>query len=285
MNNSGQVTLVLGGTGRTGSLVARKLVERGLRARTASRHGADVPFDWDNPATHGPALAGADRIYLVTPVMRVSYARLVSGFLELAEACGVRHVTYLSAYGSDQAPPQVDIGAVERDLMSRPAFTSSVLRPAWVMQNFTDEHLPVVQDMITVPTGNGAEAFVDAADIAAVAVETLADPDAHAGAVYAPTGPQALTVAQVAGIIASVVGRPVSHNDIDRGAWIDGAIAAGMVPASYRVMLDWLTATIASGHGSRPNDDVLRVTGSPPASFADFAHRNARAWALAAAHP
>jgi hypothetical protein len=59
--------------------------------------------------------------------------------------------------------------------MSRPAFTSSVLRPAWVMQNFTDEHLPVIQDMITVPTGNGAEAFVDAADIAAVAVETLAD--------------------------------------------------------------------------------------------------------------
>jgi hypothetical protein len=58
-----------------------------------------------------------------------------------------------------------------------------------------------------------------------------------------------------------------------------------MVPASYRVMLDWLTATIASGHGSRPNDDVLRVTGSPPASFADFAHRNACAWALAAAHP
>jgi len=205
--------------------------------------------------------------------------------LVLAEARGVRHVTYLSTYGSDQAPPEVDIRAVELDLMSRQAFTSSVLHPAWVMQNFTDEHLPVIQDMITVPTGNGAEAFVDAADIAAVAVETLADPDAHAGAVYAPTGPQALTVAQVAGIIASVAGRPVSHNDIDRGAWIDGAIAAGMVPASYRVMLDWLTATIASGRGSRPNDDVLRVTGSPPAGFADFAHRNARAWALAAAHP
>jgi hypothetical protein len=41
--------------------------------------------------------------------MRVSYASLVSGFLDLAEARGVRHVTYLSAYGSDQAPPQVDI--------------------------------------------------------------------------------------------------------------------------------------------------------------------------------
>ena len=285
MDNSRQATLVLGGTGRTGSLVARKLAERGLRARTASRHGADVPFDWDNPATHGPALAGADRIYLVTPVMRVTYARLVSNFLDLAEASGVRHVTYLSAYGSDQAPLEVDIRAVERDLISRHTFTSSVLHPAWVMQNFTDEHLPVIQDMITVPTAGGADAFVDAADIAAVAVETLAHPDAHAGAVYSPAGPEALTVAEVADIIASVVGRPVSHNDIERNVWIDGAIAAGVVPADYGVMLNWLTATIASGHGSRPNDDVRRVTGSPPASFADFAHRNAHAWAVPAGHP
>jgi uncharacterized protein YbjT (DUF2867 family) len=244
-----------------------------------------VPFDWDNPATHGPALAGVDRIYLVTPVMRVSYARLVSGFLDLAEACGVRHVTYLSAYGSDQAPPEADIRAVELDLMSRQAFTSSVLRPAWVMQNFTDEHLPVIQDMITVPTAGGAEAFVDAADIAAVAAETLAGPDAHAGAAYAPTGPEALTVAEVAGIIADVTGRPVRHNDIERSVWIDAAIAAGVVPPSYGVMLQWLTATIASGHGSRPNDDVRKVTGSPPASFADFAHSNAHAWAVPAAQP
>jgi hypothetical protein len=92
-------------------------------------------------------------------------------------------------------------------------------------------------------------------------------------------------VAQVADIIAGAAGRPVSHHDINRGAWIDGAIAAGAVPAGYRVMLNWLTGMIASGHGSRPNDDVRRVTGSPPASFADFAHRNARAWALPAAHP
>src|ERR1700733_1691022 len=109
MDNSRQTTLVLGGTGRTGSLVARKLAERGLSTRTASRHGAEAPFDWDNPATHGPALTGVDRIYLVTPVVRVAYARLVSDFLDRAEASGVRHVTYLSTYGSNQAPPEVDI--------------------------------------------------------------------------------------------------------------------------------------------------------------------------------
>jgi uncharacterized protein YbjT (DUF2867 family) len=269
---------VLGGTGRTGSLVARGLAERGLSARTASRRGADVPFDWDDPATHAPALAGVDRIYLVTPVLRVKYADLVSDFLDRAAGAGVRHVTYLSAYGSEQAPPEVDLRAVELDLASRGAFTHSVLRPAWVMQNFSDAHVPVVGGVITVPTRGGREAFVDAADIAAVAVETLADPDAHAGAQYAPTGPQSLTVGEVAEIIAQVSGRSVTHHDLDADAWIGGAVAAGLVPADYAVVLHWLTGTIISGNGSRPNDHVERVTGRPSTSFQDFARRTAHAW-------
>jgi hypothetical protein len=49
-----------------------------------------------------------------------------------------------------------------------------------------------------VPIGDGAEAFVDAEDIAAVAAATLASPEAHAGAQYAPIGPEALTVSDAA---------------------------------------------------------------------------------------
>ena len=278
MMEAPQTALVLGGTGRTGSLVARTLVERGRAARSASRHGADVLFDWDDPTTHPGALAGVDRVYLVAPVLRVRFADQVAGFLDLAEAAGVRHVTYLSTYGGDQAPPEVDISAVEADLAGRGAITHSILRPAWVMQNFSDEHLPVVDGVITVPSGGGTEAFVDAADIAAVAVETLLAPDAHAGARYAPTGPQALTVGDVAGTIAGLSGRSVTHHDIDREVWIDGAVAAGFVPGDYAVMLRWLTGAIISGNGSRPNDDIEKVTGRPPTTFHDFARRNVHAW-------
>jgi uncharacterized protein YbjT (DUF2867 family) len=275
-----QTALVLGGTGRTGSLVAKSLAARGMGARTAARNGADVRFDWDEPTTYRGALDGVDRLYLVTPVMRVTYADQVAAFLDLAEAAGIRHVTYLSAYGADQAPPEVDIKAVEDDLAARRSVTYSILRPAWVMQNFGDAHLPVVDGVITVPTGGGREAFVDAADIAAVAVETLLAPEAHAGARYAPAGPQALTVGEVAATIAAVTGQTVTHNDIDPEAWIGGAVAADLVPADYAVMLRWLTASIISGNGSAPNDDVEKVTGRPPAPFGDFARRSRHAWAL-----
>jgi uncharacterized protein YbjT (DUF2867 family) len=66
MNNQAPTALILGGTGRTGSRMAGNLARRGISTRTAARRGADVRFDWDDPATHGDALAGVDRLYLVT---------------------------------------------------------------------------------------------------------------------------------------------------------------------------------------------------------------------------
>ncbi|MFF5013191.1 NmrA family NAD(P)-binding protein [Streptomyces sp. NPDC001165] len=277
MNNEASTTLILGGTGRTGSLLADALVRRGSATRTAARSGADVRFDWDDPATHAAALVGADRLYLVTPTMRVSYADQVGAFLDLAEAAGVRHVTYLSVYNADQAPPEIDIAAVEADLASRSTITYSVLRPSWVMQNFADGHIPVIDGVITVPSAGNTEAFVDAADIAAVAAETLLDPEAHAAATYSLTGPQALTFGDVADVLAAVSGRPVAYRDIDQEMWINGAVAAG-VPADYAAMMRWLTDAIVTGNGSTPTGDIEKVTGRLATTFRAFAERDAHSW-------
>jgi uncharacterized protein YbjT (DUF2867 family) len=277
MRQAPSATLVLAGTGRTGSRVAGKLAKRGLDVRTAARNGADVVFDWDDATTHPPALRGIDRLYLVAPVMRMDFADQVATFLDLAQAGGVRHLTYLSAYGIEQAPPQIALRAVELDLGGRGLITHCILRPAWFMQNFSETFLKPVDDVITVPTADGAEAFIDAEDIAEVAAETLADPDAHAGAAYALTGPEAMTMSQAAAVIASVTGKAVRHNDIDPELWIQGAVATG-VPAEYAEMLRMLTRTIASGMGSRPNDNVQKITGAPPTSFVEFARRTAQAW-------
>lgn len=277
MKNEAPTALILGGTGRSGSLLADALAQRGINPRTAARSGADVRFDWDDQATHQPALDGIDRLYLVTPTARIGYAGQVRAFLDLAQAAGVGHVTYLSVYNADQAPTEVDIAAVEADLASRPGITHSVLRTSWVMQNFADDHLPLIDGVMTVPSAGGREAFVDAADIAAVAAQTLLNPEAHAGAVYSLTGPQALTFQEVADIIAAVSGRPVAYHDLDQEMWIAGALAAG-VPADYAVMLRWLTGTIMAGNGATPTGDVEKVTGRPATSFRAFAERSAHAW-------
>src|ERR1700674_1852325 len=128
MSNGAPIVLILGGTGRTGSRLAGTLALRGISTRTAARSGADARFDWDDPATHADALVGVDRLYLVTPVLSVSYVDRVAGFLDLAETVGVRHVTFLSTYNADRAPQGIDIAAVEAALAARQAVTHSVLR-------------------------------------------------------------------------------------------------------------------------------------------------------------
>jgi uncharacterized protein YbjT (DUF2867 family) len=115
--------LVLAGTGKTGSRLAVQLAKRGFEVRTAARSGAHVRFDWDDVSTHRPALEDVERLHLVPPGMRTDFAEQVATFLDLAEAAGVRHVTYLSAYGIEHAPPQVALRAVELDLAGRAGIT------------------------------------------------------------------------------------------------------------------------------------------------------------------
>jgi uncharacterized protein YbjT (DUF2867 family) len=277
MGEHDDLTLVLGATGKTGSRVSAGLREQGGAVRTAARNGADVRFDWDEVATHRPALRDVDRVYLMAPVLRTDFAPQVSGFLDLAEAEGVRHVTLLSAHGTEQAPPEVALRAVELDLIGREGLTHSILRPAWFMQNFSETFLRPVDGAIVVPNEDGEEAFVDAEDIAAVAAATLTDPTAHAGAEYAPTGPEAITVAEAAEVIGGVTGESIDYVSPDRDAWLEAVIATG-VPTEYGEALRTLTETVASGRGSRPNGDVEKVTGKPSLAFAEFVARSASAW-------
>jgi uncharacterized protein YbjT (DUF2867 family) len=269
--------LVLGATGKTGSRVARKLSDLGISIRTAARKGADIRFDWNEPSTFAAALRDVSGVYLVSPVMRVDFADVVSQFLDEAERAGVKHVTFLSAYGVEHAPPEVALRAVELDLASRKSLSHSIVRPAWFMQNFSETFLKPVSDQIAVPCGTGVEAFVDAEDIACVAASTLSDPVRHAGRAYAPTGPEALTFVQAARLISTAVGRRISYRDVDRDTWIKSMTAAG-VPNEYAEVLRALTETIANGHGSRPNDDVLTVTGTQPIPLKDFAAKTASEW-------
>jgi uncharacterized protein YbjT (DUF2867 family) len=276
-NTVNRHVLVLGATGKTGSRVAGTLSRQGVSVRTAARRGADIHFDWDNPATFGGALQGITGVYLVSPVMRTGFAGTVSGFLDQAEQAGVQHITYLSAYGMEHAPAEVAHRAVELDLTSRTSFTHSLIRPAWFMQNFSETFLKPVDDQIAVPAGTGAEAFVDAEDIASTAAATLAEPGRHAGRAYAPTGPQSLTLGEAAQIISAAAGRTIVYRDTDRDEWVGAMVRSG-VPADYGEVLRTLTETIANGRGSRPNGDVLAATGAAPARFADFTAKTAPAW-------
>lgn len=263
--------LILGGTGKTGRRIAPLVRAAGATARTASRNGADVRFDWDDTSTYEAALAGADAVYLVPPALDLDYFPRAVEFLDRAEAAGVQHVTLLSARGVELAPPEFAHRALELELAKRP-FTHSIVRPGWFMQDF-DEYFfaPTIaaDGAVVMPAGDGAEAFIHADDIAEVAAATLLSPADHAGAEYALSGPEALTFTQVAAKIAAVTGREIRYVDLPREDWIAGLVANGIPPA-YAELLGGLADNLRVSATAAVTGDVERVTGHPARSFDDY---------------
>ncbi|MFJ8940581.1 NmrA family NAD(P)-binding protein [Streptomyces sp. NPDC102365] len=265
--------LVLGATGTTGSRVVSRLVGEGRRVKAAGRRatpvaGAEaVRFDWYDPATYEGALAGADRVYLVAPLDSATPADVMLPFLAQARASGVRRAVLLSSSAISAGGPVV--GQVHQALPG--LFDEwAVLRPSWFMQNFTGDHMharSIRQDgVILTAAGEGRVAFVDADDIAAVAVHALTDVRAP-GTDLVITGPEALSHAEVAAVLAEVTGRTVAHRPLAYEEMRDH-LAASM-PLEYAAMLAGLDRANAEGAEDRTTDTVRRLTGRAPRTFRD----------------
>ncbi|MEV0415120.1 NAD(P)H-binding protein [Streptomyces sp. NPDC050448] len=270
-------TLVIGATGTTGSRTAAQLTAAGHPVRAASRKGTPVPgaepvaFDWYDPDTHHTALDGVDRVYVIPPVSDPDPAAVVLPFLRRARAVGVRRAVLLSASSIPEGGPAV--GLVHQALPG--IFDEwAVLRPSWFMQNFTGGHMHAVgirtDGTLLTATGHGRVGFVDAADIAAVAVRALTD-------VQPPnrdlvlTGPEALSHDDIATVITEVTGRPVVHRPLSYEEMRDRL--AALMPQEFAAMLAGMDRAIAEGAEDRVTDSIQRVIGRPARTFRAVAER------------
>jgi uncharacterized protein YbjT (DUF2867 family) len=275
--------LVLGATGKTGRRLIAQLIDRGVHVRAASRRpgGGCTLFDWDRPGTHEPALAGVDAVYLVPPDLVEDPTAVIGPFLDRAERAGVTRLVAVSSLGVDfpNQDPESGRRRLEHQVMAS-GLEWTVLRPTGFAQNFSEGFLlPGIReaDTVVTATGDGAVAFVDADDIAAVASTALTE-RGHAGATYAITGPEALTFAEAAAIISEVAGRTIRHQSVSSDQMAHVLSSAG-VPIAYAAMLIRDMEAVRNGSGTLVTDVVAQVSGRPATPFAEYAARAATAWA------
>jgi uncharacterized protein YbjT (DUF2867 family) len=276
-----KMTLVLGGTGKTGRRVAQRLEARGMPTRVGSR-SAEPPFDWQKPETWASALEGVSAAYVsYYPDVAIPGApEAVRAFAELAARNGVRRLVLLSGRGEEEAQ-SAELALME--VAEEAGIGWTIVRCAWFMQNFDENYLlePILAGEVALPAGNVPEPFVDAGDIADVAVAALTE-DGHAGEIYELTGPRLLTFEEAVGEIAKATGREIRFVPVSLEEFVGAAY--GDVPPEFLSFLAYLFGEVLDGRNASTTDGVRCALGREPKDFTDYA-RDAAAtgvWSKAA---
>ena len=267
--------LVLGATGHVGRPLVKELLARGESVKAASRSGEPVEgaegvaFDILKP-DFSTLFDGVDRIFMLLPTGYIDSKGLL---LPIVKAAAEQHVkiVFMSVFGveADDSIPyrQVEI-AVEK---SGTPFV--ILRPNWFSDNF---HIfwkaGIDHGQIAVPAADGKSSFIDTRDIAASAAAALTS-SRFDGKAFNLTGPAALSYAEAAEILSSVLDRKIAYQPLTTEAFVTMLTGAG-VPSDYAGFLAAIFHPVREGWTAVVTDSVKTLTGKTPRSLRDYAEHN-----------
>jgi uncharacterized protein YbjT (DUF2867 family) len=277
------VILVTGATGNVGKPMVELLSDAGVPFRAFVRDperaravlGADVDLargDFAESTTLDAALGGADRMFLLS-----GNSELETDALGAAVRAGVGRVVKQSALGVGLDPPPFHRRIEETLESSGLGFTH--LRPTAFMQTLAG-YLPALIDaegVFRLPAGEGRVAWVDTRDISAVAFRALTE-DGHEGKAYPITGPEPLSMAEVAEKLSAATGRRIRYEDVPRDTAHELMVERGL-PAPFADFLVAFYGPVRDGATDFVTYTVPEVTGAPGRTFAAFAEEHASAFA------
>ena len=211
---------ITGSTGRLGGRVARRLAAAGVPQRLLVRDPGRAPQLAGATAVRAPygdrdavrtALEGTSTVLMVSASETADRVDQHRTFVDAAVAAGVEHLVYVSFYG---AAPDATF-TLARDHWATEEHVRARGLPATFLRDglYADFATALVGEdgVIRGPAADGRVAMVAQDDIADVAVAVLRDPAAHAGRTYDLTGPEELTLTEVAAVLTAVTGRAVSY--------------------------------------------------------------------------
>lgn len=297
-----ELIAVTGASGTVGGLVAARLAAAGVPTRLIGRDDTRLP-DLDN-CEHAVAsgyadteamqraLAGASAVLLVSARESADRVAEHRSAIDAAVAAGVQRIVYTSFYG---ARPDCTFTFGRDHWHTEQYIRDSGLGFTFLRDNFYLGVLPLLaadDGVIRGPAGDGRVAAVAQADVAEVAARMLTgatcdgttddgaadDGATDDGTTWDLTGPQALSLAEVASILALVSGRRVRYEE----ETVDEAYASRAHYGAPAFEVDgWVStyAAIANGELAGVTDTVQRLTGRPPLSLREHLAAHPASWA------
>ena len=256
--------LVIGKNGKTGARVNQRLQALGYATRPVSRSTTPA-FDWENPATWRPAIEGTRAAYVsYQPDLAVSNAEpTIKEFVGVAADAGLDHIVLLSGRGEEGAQRAEEV-------LKASGISWNIVRASWFAQNFSESFMleGILAGELVLPAGDIVEPFVDADDIAEVAVAALTEP-AHRNKLFEVTGPRALTFTQCIEEISAAIGHPVKYTSIPVDAYIDVLNEQG-VPEELQWLLRELFSVVLDGRNCNLMPGVDEALGRPATDFQSY---------------
>jgi uncharacterized protein YbjT (DUF2867 family) len=262
--------LIVGGTGKTGGRVNTLLKARGITTRPVSR-STTPSFDWTRPEGWAAALDGVSTAYVTyQPDLAVDGAsEAIAELGRLACEKGLERVVLLSGRGEPGAQ------RAEAALQAS-GVPWTLVRASWFNQNFSEGYLldSVLAGEIALPAGAVPEPFIDADDIADVAVAALTD-ERHANRLYEVTGPRSLTFAEAVDEIAAGLRRPVRYTQIAPEDFV--VTLRAYVPEDIVWLLHELFTVVLDGRNTQVMHGVEEALGRPARDFAGYVRKTVAA--------
>ena len=274
--------LVTGATGRTSGEVVKALLAKGERVRALVRdpqtagaiQGPGVELvvgDLEKPETWDAATQGVEKVFLLSPE-GLQMAELHGKFADAAKRAGVRHLVRMSMLVSNPDSPLVIAkwhGEADRSVADS-GIPYTIIRPAPFMQIILGSARMIASDgMFSGAQADGKVGVIDTRDIGNV-VATVLTSDGHEGKTYPLTGPEALSMGDLAGKLSAVLGKEVKYVNVSQDKAKDDLMAMGMP--------DWMAdgwvgiaMMISTGAANMVTPMVQEVTGKEPGSFDQFA--------------
>jgi len=262
-------TLVLGGKGKTGSRVVARLQQLGWPVYVGSRSG-DRPFDWEDQSTWKKAIQGMEVIYVsYYPDLAVPGAvDAIRAFTQIAIEGSVRQLVLLSGRGEAEAQEAEKIVmALDLDW--------TIVRASWFFQNFSEGYLldPIQAGHVALPVSDIPEPFVDAEDIAEVAVAAITQ-EGHNHKVYEVTGPRLLTFREAIETISRETGKTIVFEQISVDNY-KAMLKEYAIPDDFIWLVTYLFKEVLDGRNANITHGVEDALGRPATDFTDYVKRTA----------
>lgn len=273
---------VTGATGPFGHHVVEELLSRGVpasdvvaivrtpgKAADLAERGVDVrEGDYSRPETLPAALAGVQRLLLVSGSEVGRRVAQHTAVIDAAKAAGVERIAYTSILkaGSTPSPLAGEHEATEAALRGC-GIPVTLLRNGWYTENYTSQLGQFLErGEIVGATANGTISAAPRADYAAAAATALLTDD-DGVTVYELGGPP-LTFDDLAATISDVTGTKVAHRDLSVDDY-QAELEQHGLDAGTAGFVAGIDASIAAGALETDSEDLARLLGRPATPLAD----------------